>query len=161
MTRSTGIARALVCLMIAALLPLCCCSVRGWVGVPETNLAWESSACCDCVDEAAQPGDGGQDAARLGVDEGAVCVGESCAGSALRCSHHPADGDHCKCGKHDTKMLTRASFAIEFPMPLLVATLNWVGAIDPNGCTSTLRGCPEGPVQPCNALLRLHCALVI
>ncbi|MGD9691358.1 MAG: hypothetical protein AB7G17_00785 [Phycisphaerales bacterium] len=147
--------RFVLTLLLALVVPFCCCNFRSLL-----------TACVSCeAATAAQP---------VAIDY----ANEAEHGHAIH-GHSPGGNDHhgpttpgnapehdehdCQCDKSVGTMLTDAKLAVELPASMLVAVLDW---------TSTTDLCSLAPFKgrdiekraverPQTSLLRMHCALIV
>lgn len=148
--------RTCLSLLLAVVVPFCCCNFQSLL-----------TACEACV-PACSGHDGHAAAANGHAHNNHEDADESGERSDSETRHHhdtPSDGDHqdCTCGKHEAKMLSGEKPTIELPTAVLVAILNWVAI--PSSAAEPSRPFTNGEiwaaVRPPTSLLRLHCALIV
>lgn len=148
--------RTCLSLLLAVVVPFCCCNFHSLL-----------TACEACVPAGA--GHHGHAAASNGHAHNDHEHSDGSGGrSDSETRHHhgePSDGDHqdCTCGKHEAKMLSGEKPTVELPTVVLVAILNWVAML--SSAAEPSRPFTNGEVwasaRPATSLLRLHCALIV
>jgi hypothetical protein len=156
MLSRNGHFRTCLSLLLAVVVPFCCCNFHSLL-----------TACEACVPACA--GHESRTEAANGHDDNDhehLHASGARPGSETRHHHgEPSDGDtqDCTCGKHEAKMLSGEKPTIELPTAGLVAILNWVAV--PSSVAEQSRPFSNGEVwasaRPPTSLLRLHCALIV
>ncbi|MBK9126252.1 MAG: hypothetical protein RL580_913 [Pseudomonadota bacterium] len=156
LTRS-GHFRTFVALLLAVMVPFCCCNFHSWV-----------SACASCVP--ASPVDGDRQLAAKEHDHKG-CHHSGSKGSDSGGDHHQgpvspeddSDQHDCTCGKNQVKMMAGEKPTIELPTTVLVAILNWttVAWAAPEPSITFVSGEVWACARPPTSLLRMHCALIV
>jgi hypothetical protein len=149
--------RTFVALLLAVVVPFCCCNFHSWL-----------SACASCVPASSVDGDR-QLAAKEHDHKG--CHHSGSKGSDSGGDHHqgpvsPEDGSDqhdCTCGKNQAKMMAGEKPTIELPTAVLVAILNWttVAWAAPEPSLTFVSGEVWACARPPTSLLRMHCALIV
>lgn len=147
--------RTCLCLLLAVVVPFCCCNLH--------SLLTACEACAPaCADRH------GHTAAATGPTHHDQGHGDGRGGdSDSKTRHHetPSQGDpqNCTCGKHDAKMLSGEKPTIDLPTAVPVAIHNWI--VMPLSAAEPLRAFTNGEVwafaRPPTSLLRMHCALIV
>ncbi len=149
--------RTFIALLMAVVVPFCCCNFHAWV-----------SACASCVPAAVVDGDRHVTASEHD-HHGCHHSGTDAARSSG--DHHetptsPGDGSDphdCTCGKDQAKMMSGEKPTIDFALAVLVATLNWITSnwtsVEP--AHTFVSGEVWACARPPTSLLRLHCALIV
>ncbi len=154
---------AFVALLLAVVMPFCCCTFRSLVSAGASRVPASS------ID-----GDG-QLAAKehdhKGCHHSGGCHHWGSKGSESGGDHHhgPAspeddsDQHDCTCGKNQTKMMAGERPTAGLPTSVLVAIVNWT--IDawaaPQPSLTVLSGEVWACARPPTSLLRMHCALIV
>lgn len=161
--------RALLTVVLAIMLPLCCCNFHGWVlshlscEVPAAAASSLANAWSGTINELDLTDDRISDAA----DE---CCSKSQPSGGQDAENRSADKDHdrnhsdrheCDCGKNSVKMLAAATATLELQAPVVIAILAWLPATGTAAYVSfPAKGADSRPHErPPSSLVHMHCAL--
>lgn len=148
--------RTCLSLLLAVVVPLCCCNFQSLLTACEACVP----ACAGHHGLTATANRHGQNDHEHGDSSGGRTESED--------RHHhgePSDGDiqDCTCGKHEAKMPSGEKPTIKLPTVILVAILNWVAM--PPSAAGPSRPFSNGEIwtsfRPTTSLLRQHCALTV
>lgn len=156
LTRSSHF-RTFVALLLAVVVPFCCCNFHSWV-----------SACASCV-PARSVEEGGHVAANEHDHHGcrhSGALSTNSGGDHREGPVSPDDGSDphdCNCGKNQAKMVSVEKPTIDLVTTVVVAILDWStsawAAVEPSH--TFVRGEVWACARPPTSLLRMHCALIV
>lgn len=149
--------RSLIALLLAVVVPFCCCNFYSWLKVcapcePATlvagvgqlpSRAHDHRSCHHSDEPASAVGSAAQQDPDLPADD--------------------SDPQDCTCGKHQAKMLSGVKPTLELPASVLVAILHWATVEWPDAEQpgQFMNGAVSACARPPTSLLRMHCALIV
>jgi len=157
--------RLIVSLLLAVMVPFCCCNFHSWLSVcvPCEGATHQSSiklAGHHHSDRAVHERDFDQHAEHHAEHATALAVSSESESSPCGPGH---DNDHdCTCSKQQTLMMV-AKTTVDFPTPVLVAVVSFPTVVDlgvSNSFHIAGRDLWES-ARPPTTLLYLHCALIV
>lgn len=156
LTRSNHF-RTFVALLLAVVVPFCCCNFHSWLSVCASCVPTPS------VDTHAQVAAKEHD--HNGCHHSGVQTTPS-SGDHHKDPTSPDDGSDphdCTCGKNQAKMMAGEKPTIELPTTVLVAILNWtaVAWASSEPSHTFVTGEVWACARPPTSLLRMHCALIV
>ncbi len=145
MSSHAGPFRTILTLLLALVMPLCCCNLQRWMGACEAASAPIPAGAAHARCPECSPS---QDAPASTTSQG---------------RQPPQPHEHCACSIHEGQVLPGGATVLDIPAPVMVAIME-VPATLPILGEGRLphASCVHGVVyRPTSTLLRLHCALSV
>ncbi len=154
--------RLLLTILLAIIVPFCCCDFHAWL---DSCDSCDSPALSEpfTIKAATHAGCSGHPVGEPQTHELLHKASISDEKQSQDSSSQQDENQECTCAKHDAKMISGVKPTVEFSAPVILAILPWVESATFEIAGLSFKSDPFAQVfvRPSTSLLRLHCALIV